>query len=64
MKNEQPKGGSKKLTSPIIKTMGMYGFKAQSSINKRLLWELMSGEYIDKKENVLLIGNPGTSKTH
>ena len=24
----------------------------------------MRGEYIDKKENVLLIGNPGTGKTH
>ena len=24
----------------------------------------MRGEYIDKRENVLLIGNPGTGKTH
>ena len=28
------------------------------------LGQVMRGEYIDKKENVLLIGNPGTGKTH
>ena len=26
--------------------------------------ELMRGEYIDRKENVVLIGNPGTGKSH
>jgi DNA replication protein DnaC len=26
--------------------------------------KLMRGEFIDKRENVLLIGNPGTGKTH
>jgi DNA replication protein DnaC len=26
--------------------------------------ELMRGEYIDKQENILLMGNPGTGKTH
>jgi DNA replication protein DnaC len=29
-----------------------------------LVTELMRGEYIDKKENVLLVGNSGTGKTH
>jgi len=37
---------------------------AQPSINKQLVRELLRGEYIDKRENVLLIGNPGTGKTH
>ncbi len=49
---------------PVIKTMDTYDFKAQPSVNERLIRELMRGEYIDKKENVLLIGNPGTGKTH
>ena len=26
--------------------------------------EMMTGEYIDNKENILLIGNPGTGKSH
>jgi DNA replication protein DnaC len=29
-----------------------------------LVTELMRGEYIDNKENVLLVGNSGTGKTH
>ena len=29
-----------------------------------LVRELLRGEYLDKRENVLLIGNPGTGKTH
>lgn len=49
---------------PVIKTLDTFDFKAQPSINEPLVRELLSGEYIDKKENVLLIGNSGTGKTH
>ena len=49
---------------PVIKTIVTYDFQAQPSINEQLVRELLRGEYIDKKENVLLIGNPGTGKTH
>jgi DNA replication protein DnaC len=49
---------------PVLKTIDTFDFKAQPSINEQLVRELMRGEYIDKKENVLLIGNPGTGKTH
>jgi DNA replication protein DnaC len=49
---------------PVIKTIDTYDFKAQPSVNEPLVKELLHGEYIDKKENVLLIGNPGTGKTH
>jgi DNA replication protein DnaC len=41
-----------------------FDFKAQPSINEQLVRELMRGEYINKRENVLIIGNPGTGKTH
>jgi DNA replication protein DnaC len=49
---------------PVIKTVDTYDFKAQPSVNEQLVRELLRGEYIDKRENVLLIGNPGTGKTH
>lgn len=49
---------------PVIKTIDTYDFKSQPSVNEPLIRELMRGEYIDKKENVLIIGNPGTGKTH
>jgi len=49
---------------PTHKSLEDFDFKAQSSINRPLLSELLRGEYIDKKENVLFVGNPGTGKTH
>jgi len=49
---------------PVIKTIDTYDFSAQSSINEPLIRELLRGEYLDKRENVLLVGNPGTGKTH
>lgn len=49
---------------PVLKTIDTFDFKAQPSINEQLVRELMGGEYLDKRNNVLLIGNPGTGKTH
>jgi DNA replication protein DnaC len=49
---------------PVLKTLDTFNFNDQPSINQELIRELMRGEYIDKKENVLLIGNSGTGKTH
>ena len=49
---------------PTYKTLDTFDFKAQPSLNKVLINELMLGEYIDKRENILLVGNSGTGKTH
>src|SRR5512136_3106129 len=54
----------KEANFPVIKTIDPYEFSAQPSINEALVRELLRGEYLDKRENVLLIGNPGTGKTH
>lgn len=48
----------------VIKTIDSFDFKAQPTINESLVRELLRSEYLDKKENILLIGNPGTGKTH
>ncbi len=49
---------------PTIKTLESFDFTARPSVNKVLLAELMRCEYIDKRENILLVGNPGTGKSH
>lgn len=49
---------------PVLKTLDTFDFKAQPTINRALVLQLMRGEYLDAHENILLIGNPGTGKTH
>ena len=49
---------------PVLKTMDTFDFASQPSINQALLRQLTGGEFIGRKENVLLIGNSGTGKTH
>ena len=49
---------------PVLKTLETFDFTAQLSINEPLVRELLRGEYMAKRENVLLVGNPGTGKTH
>jgi DNA replication protein DnaC len=49
---------------PVIKTLDTFDFAAQPTINKALVLELMRGEYLDARENILFVGNPGTGKTH
>ncbi len=49
---------------PSIKTLENFDFQAQPSINRPLVSELLRCTYIDQRETIILIGNPGTGKTH
>ncbi len=49
---------------PTTKTLEGFDFTARPSVNKRLVAELARCEYIDQRENILLVGNPGTGKSH
>ena len=49
---------------PNYKTLDSFDFQAQPSLNKVLISELTRGEYLDKRENILIVGNSGTGKTH
>ncbi|WP_237722965.1 ATP-binding protein, partial [Singulisphaera acidiphila] len=49
---------------PALKTLGEFAFAAQPAIPEHLLRELSRCEYIDKRENILLVGASGTGKTH
>jgi DNA replication protein DnaC len=54
----------KEAQFPVLKTIETFHFTAQPTLNEALVRELLRGEYMAKKENVLLVGNPGTGKTH
>jgi DNA replication protein DnaC len=49
---------------PVLKTLENFDFTAQTSINETLVRQLAGGEYLDARENVLMIGNSGTGKSH
>ena len=49
---------------PTCKTLENFDFAAQPSINRTLVGELTRCAWIDQRENLLLVGNPGTGKTH
>ena len=49
---------------PVIKTMDSFDFMAIPTLNKTLVLELARCEFLARRENVLLLGNSGTGKTH
>jgi DNA replication protein DnaC len=49
---------------PTLKSLDTFDYTARPSVNKVLVAELARCDFIDKRENVLLVGNPGTGKSH
>ncbi len=49
---------------PHMKSLDEFDFTAQPSLNRALIVELSRCEFIDRRESVLLLGGPGTGKTH
>ena len=46
------------------KTLEDFDFAARPSLNKPLVVELLAGDYLDARENILIVGPSGTGKTH
>jgi DNA replication protein DnaC len=49
---------------PTVKSLDSFDFLTIPSLNKALVNELARSEYIDRKDNVIAVGNSGTGKTH
>jgi DNA replication protein DnaC len=49
---------------PVVKSMDSFDFLSIPSVNKTLVLELARCEFLARNENVLLLGNSGTGKTH
>jgi len=62
--NNRIQRGIKQAAFPVIKTLENFDFKAIPSLNKPRVLKLMQGEYIRKKENIILVGSSGVGKTH
>lgn len=56
--------GHKIAHFPAVRTLDDFDFKAQPSVDQRLVRELATGRFVSEAENVLIFGPPGVGKTH
>ncbi len=49
---------------PAVKSLDTFDFLAIPSVNKALIMQLARCEYVERRENVIAMGNSGTGKTH
>jgi DNA replication protein DnaC len=49
---------------PQVKSLDTFDFTAQPSLNRALIVELSRCAFLDRRESVILLGGPGTGKTH
>lgn len=49
---------------PVVKRLADFDFKAQPSLDPKLVDELATGRYLAEGRNVVLLGPPGVGKTH
>ncbi len=49
---------------PWVKTIEEFDFSFQPSVDEEKILKLSDLSFIDKKENILLLGPPGVGKTH
>src|SRR4029077_2962611 len=49
---------------PAVKSLDTFGFTAVPSLNKPLVLELARCEFIVARDNIIVLGNSGTGKTH
>lgn len=54
----------KQASFPVQKTLDTYDFSIMPSLNRNRFITLAKGEFVEKKENLIFLGNSGTGKTH
>lgn len=63
-KDNRIQRGIRQAAFPVIKALENFDFKVIPSLNKPKVLKLMQGNYIQKKENIILVGSSGVGKTH
>jgi DNA replication protein DnaC len=54
----------KKAQFPVVKTLEEFSFDFQPKLDAKLIKTLATCDFVEKKENCLFVGQPGTGKTH
>ena len=54
----------KEARFPLLKTLESFDFEAAPGLDTRLIQDLVRGEYMNERRNVIFIGKSGAGKTH
>jgi DNA replication protein DnaC len=54
----------KEARIPVVKDLSSFDFAAIPQLSQQKVLQLSHGEYMDRAEPVILVGNPGLGKTH
>lgn len=54
----------KEAKFPLLKPLESFDFEVTPQLDKRLVRELATGDYLKTKRNIILMGKSGTGKTH
>lgn len=54
----------KKAGFPVIKTLDDFDYGRLEHVSKALIWELAACDYINNRQNIIMIGNSGAGKSH
>jgi len=49
---------------PVLKELADFDFSCLPDLSKQCVLDLARGEYLEKAESILMIGNPGLGKSH
>jgi DNA replication protein DnaC len=48
----------------VVKSLDSFDFLAIPSLNENMVLDLARSEFLSRRENLLVLGNSGTGKTH
>ncbi len=63
----QEAGQSRRIKNarfPFLKTLDEFDYSRLEHVSDSFIWELASCDFIGKRENLVMVGNPGAGKTH
>jgi DNA replication protein DnaC len=49
---------------PLKKSLDNFDFQRLPNVEEAAVWQLATGDFIGRHENIIMIGNPGTGKSH
>ncbi|NLZ81160.1 MAG: ATP-binding protein [Clostridiales bacterium] len=63
-RENQQKRRTRAAGFPFLKTLDEFDYSRLEHVEEAFIWELATCDYIEKRQNIIMIGNPGSGKSH